>query len=239
MRALGLLIMLSLVACSAGNAETGEAAEAQGRGPTRDYDVSGFSAVSLRGSDDVEVRVGPAFSVRAQGPEELLERLEIVRDGDTLRVGRKSGSFSWRGGQGVTVYVTMPSIAAASVAGSGDMVVNGVSGGRFKASLAGSGDLSVPGMRVEDAELSLAGSGDLTGAGVARRLAVNLAGSGDVDARALTASEAVVSLAGSGDVRATVNGPVNVSLVGSGDVELGGDARCTVSKRGSGEVRCR
>ncbi|PAX07903.1 head GIN domain-containing protein [Sphingomonas lenta] len=240
MRILGLLVMLPLIACSAGKAESGEAAEARGRGPTRDYDVSGFTAVNLRGADDVEVRVGPGFSVRAQGPEEELDRLEIVRDGDTLQVGRKRGSgWNWGKSEGVTVFVTMPSIAAVGLAGSGDLAVDRVDGERFKASLAGSGNLSLGALRVEDAELSLAGSGDLTGAGVARRLAVKLAGSGDVDARQLTASEAVVSLAGSGDVRATVNGPVNVNLVGSGDVELGGDARCTISKRGSGEVRCR
>lgn len=239
MRGLWVLAVLPLIACSAGNAESGETVEPRGAGPSRDYDVAGFTAVSLRGSDDVQVRVGPTFSVRAQGPEEVLDRLEIRRDGDTLLVGRKRDAGGWWGGsEGATVFVTMPSIAAATVAGSGDMAVDRAAGPRFRAAVAGSGNLSFGDLRVEDAELSLAGSGDLTGAGTARRLAVKLAGSGDVDARQLTASEANVSLAGSGDVRATVNGPVNVNLVGSGDVELGGAARCTISKRGSGEVRC-
>lgn len=237
MRVSGLLVLLPLIACSAGNAESGERVEARGTGPSRDYDVAGFSGVELRGGDDVDVRVGPAFSVRAQGPSAELDKLEIVRDGDTLRVGRKRG-INWSKSEAVKVFVTMPRIAAASIAGSGDMAVDRVEGPRFSGAIAGSGNLSLGSIRVEDAELSVAGSGDLTGAGQARRLEMNIAGSGDIDARQLTASQAEVSIAGSGDARAQVNGPAEVNIVGSGDVELGGGARCTTSKMGSGEVRC-
>jgi hypothetical protein len=239
MRKLAALFMAPLMACSAGNAEPGEAVEPRGQGPSRTYDVSGFTGVGLRGSDDVEVRVGPAFSVRAQGPAEELDRLEIVREGDTLEIGRKrSSGMSWGKREGVKVFVTMPRLARAAVAGSGDMAVDQVMGDRFDAAVAGSGNLSIGRMDVGDAKLAVAGSGDLTGAGRARRLDLSVAGSGDIDARQVAATEAKVSVAGSGDVRARVDGPVAVSLVGSGDVELTGSPRCTITKRGSGEVRC-
>lgn len=234
----GALLPLILAACSAGNAETGEAVEPRGTGPSRDYDVSGFTSVSLRGSDDVDVRVGPDFSVRAQGPAAELDRLEIVREGDTLAIRRSGSRLGWGGSEAVKVFVTMPRIAAAAVAGSGDMLVDRVEGARFSAAVAGSGNLSVTAMRVGEAALSLSGSGDLVAAGAARRLNVKLAGSGDVDAREVTAAAATVALAGSGDIRATVDGPATVSLGGSGDIELGGNARCTVSKSGTGDVRC-
>lgn len=237
MRLSGMLMSLPLIACSAGNAESGEAAEARGKGPSRSFEATGFSGVELRGGDDVDVRVGPAFSVRAQGPSEELDKLEIVRDGDMLRVGRKRG-FNWGKSESVKVFVTMPRIAAASVAGSGDMVVDRVEGERFSGAIAGSGNLSLASIAVKDAELSIAGSGDLTGAGRAARLEMNIAGSGDIDARQLTADRAEVSIAGSGNARAQVNGPAEVDIVGSGDVDLGSGARCDVSKMGSGEVHC-
>lgn len=202
MRPLGLLMLLPLIACSAGNAETGEAAEARGTGPARTYDVAGFTGVELRGSDDVDVRVGPAFSVRAQGPSDELDRLEIRRDGDTLRIGRKRGNWGWSKGQGVKVFVTMPRISVAAVAGSGDMAVDRVDGDRFEGAVAGSGNLALGAIRADAAELSIAGSGDLTGAGRVRKLEMNIAGSGDIDARQLTAAEASVSIAGSGNARA-------------------------------------
>ena len=240
MRRMGLLMLLPLIACSAGNAETGEAAEARGAGPSRTFDVTGFTAVELAGVDDVDVRVGPAFSVRAQGPSEVLDRLEIRRDGDTLKVGRKRRS-GWKWSEkpgGVTVFVTMPHIAGASVAGTGNLQVDRVEGRRFAGAVAGTGDLLVRVLKVDEADLSIAGTGDLVAAGAARRLRMSVAGTGTIDARQITAREADVSVAGSGDVRARVDGPASVSLMGSGDVELGGAARCTTSKMGSGTVRC-
>lgn len=238
MRRSGLLMLLPLTACSVGNAESGEAVEARGSGPSRTFEAAGFTGVELRGADDVEVRVGPAFSVRAQGPSDELDRLEIRRDGDTLRVGRKKSMTGWGKSEGVTVFVTMPRIAEAAVAGSGDMRVDRVEGRSFSGAVAGSGNLSLGALAVEDAELSIAGSGDLTGAGRARRLEMNIAGSGDIDARQLRAERAEVSIAGSGNARAQVNGPAEVNIVGSGDADLGPGARCEVNKMGSGGARC-
>lgn len=238
MRALGLLVLLPLVACSGLKAESGDAVEPRGKGPQRVFDVSGFTAVELRGADDVDVRVGPAFSVRAQGPSEELNRLEIVREGDTLRVGRKRDMKFWGKSEGVKVFVTLPRLTAAAVAGSGDLAVDRVEGERFDGDLAGSGNLSVGEMRVDEARLSIAGSGDVTGAGAAKRLRMDIAGSGDIDARQLTANEARISIAGSGNAKATVNGPAKIDMMGAGNVELGGSPQCSTNKMGSGEVRC-
>jgi hypothetical protein len=239
MRPLSLLLALPIMACSAGNAASGETVEARGTGPSRDYDVAGFTQVDLRGSDDVDVRVGPAFSVRAQGPGDELDKLQIDRSGDTLRIGRKKNfGMSWNSGPGVKVFVTMPRLSGAAVSGSGDMTVDRVEGERFAGEVAGSGSLSIGAIRVGDAALSVAGSGDVIGAGSAGTLRMEIAGSGDIDARQLTAAQARVSIAGSGNARATVNGPAKISIAGSGDVELGGSPRCSTSTVGSGEVRC-
>lgn len=239
MRAIALLLTLPLLACSANAAGTDETAEARGTGPSRNYALSGFSAVDLRGSDDADIRVGPAFSVRAQGPAKELDRLEITRSGDSLRIGRKrTVGMNWSEGESVKVFVTMPRLLGAAVSGSGDMTVDRVEGDRFTGEVAGSGSLAVGRVRAGDVSLSVAGSGDVVGAGTARTLRMEIAGSGDIDARQLTASEARVSIAGSGNASAIVNGPARIEIAGSGDVELGGSPRCTTSKVGSGEVRC-
>lgn len=237
MRSLSLVAALTLVGCS----NTSDAAEPVGPRTTRTFAVSDFSAVALRGSDDVDVRVGTGFSVRAEGPVAELDKLEIVRVGDTLRIGRKKNlaGFSWGGGQrGVKVFVTMPRIVAAQIAGSGDLAIDRVEGQRFGGESAGSGNLSIATLSVSEARLSVGGSGDIAAKGRVERLTINLAGSGNVAAGGLTARSATVSLAGSGDVRAEVAGPARVALTGSGDVDLGRQARCTISKAGSGDVRC-
>lgn len=235
-----LAAALPIAACSmsSGDDDGQPGIAGQGSGNTRTYQVAGFTGIDLRGSDDVDVRVGPGFSVRADGDAKLLDRVKIEQVGTTLRIGRTATSgFSW-GGKGARIFVTLPSLAEASIAGSGDMTVDRVTGPNFKGAGAGSGTLAVGAVAVDALHLSLAGSGDIKLAGTTKSLEASIAGSGDLEAGGLTAMNADVSVAGSGSVRAAVDGPAKVSVMGSGDVDLGGKAHCETSKMGSGSVRC-
>ncbi|MDR6789016.1 hypothetical protein J2Y58_002385 [Sphingomonas sp. BE138] len=232
MRWAALLALVPLMACGAG--DDADAAPAQGTGSTRSYDLRDFTAVQLAGSDDVDVRVGGDFSVRAEGDPAILDKLRISKKGDRLIVSR-----DWTTARGeARIHVTLPVLTAVALNGSGDLSVDRVRTQRFEAALAGSGDLRLAQVEAGDLSLSIAGSGDIAAAGAAQTLRVSIAGSGDLSAGSLVATRAEVRVAGSGDVRATVRGPATVSSVGSGDVDLGPDARCTVRKAGSGEVRC-
>lgn len=231
-------MLLPLAAChlSSGGDDATPGVAASGTGPTRSYPVADFTGVELRGSDTVDVRVGPAFSVRAEGDPAVLDQLRIDKADGTLRIGRRRGVS--RGGHDAKVFVTMPRLAAAAVAGSGAMTVDRVAGDDFDASGAGSGSLAVATLAVRQATLSMAGSGTMTLGGRADRLKIDMAGSGKIDARNVKAAGAAVSVAGSGDVAATVAGAADVSMLGSGTVTLGPDARCQVSRLGSGTVTC-
>ena len=239
MRIIALIMLSGLAACSMSwnDDKDGPGVQGSGSGASRTYAVADFSGVELRGSDDVDVRVGAGFSVRAEGPTDELNKLRIDRDGDTLEIGRRKGD-SWGHHDKVKVFVTLPRLAQATVAGSGTMAVDRVEGATFAATVAGSGDLGITAMAVDEAELSIAGSGDLAAAGTAKAVTIDIAGSGDLTAPKLVAQQAKVSIAGSGGVRAAVEGTAEVSILGSGDVDLGKAAKCTVSKMGSGSVTC-
>ena len=242
MRILAIAALLPLAACGAmAQGDSGEGAAASGSGTTRSFAVGDFSKVELRGADDVVVTVGPAFAVRAEGPSKELEKLRITRDGGTLRIGRENSmNFNWGGSdnESVKVYVSMPRMEAASVAGSGDMTVDRVAGGDFAAAVAGSGDLSIGALQAASAKLAIAGSGGILAKGAAQSLDMSIAGSGDIDAGGLKASRAKVSIAGSGNAVADIAGPAEVSIMGSGSAQLGAGAKCTIDKKGAGEARC-
>jgi len=248
LRILGLLaIALPIAACHGHGYRDGDTTpgiKGSGSGASRTFPAADFTAVELRGSDDVDVRTGAAFSVRAEGPSDELDKLKIVREGDTLRIGRiDHDGLSWddfghHDGRKVKIYVTLPRLAEASVAGSGDMAIDKVDGAKFAGNLAGSGNLTVAALAVDAADLSIAGSGDMTVKGSAKQLGIDIAGSGSVDGSGLKAQGAKVSIAGSGDARADVTGPASVSVMGSGDVDLGSGAKCSTSKMGSGDVHC-
>lgn len=216
-----------------------DAGAQQMQGTERSYALTGFDSIELGGPDTVRVSVGPGFSVRATGPEETLDRLEITVKDDSLRVRRKrqaGGSFSRE--PGATVEVTMPAIRAAALGGSGTLNIDRVERGDFAAAVGGSGDLTLERVAVERMKAAIAGSGTLSLTGTARQLDASIAGSGDIAGGELVVERASVSVMGSGDVRAAVRGNAAVSVMGSGDVDLGPDARCTISKAGSGQVRC-
>jgi hypothetical protein len=233
---------LPLAACHASwdHDGAGGGYNAKNAGPmtSRTYDLAGFTAVDLRGSDDVDVKVGPAFSVKAEGGANVLDDLEITVANGTLRISRKSHSgWHWGDSDGAKIHVTMPAINAASVGGSGDLSVDRTQG-NFKGAIGGSGNLTVAAIGGGDVDLSIGGSGDLVASGTAGKLSAAVAGSGDIDAKGLTATSASVSVVGSGSVTGTVKGDADISIAGSGDVNLGGGAKCRVSAVGSGSANC-
>jgi hypothetical protein len=229
---------LLLGACNM-SADAQEAPAGGGGNAKRDFQVGAFDKVSLAGSHNVIVSVGGAPSVRAEGDPKVLDRLDIRVEGGELRIGSRSGiSISFKSHRSATIYVTVPSLAAASVSGSGDLKVDRVEGARFAAGIAGSGDIDIAALKVEAAEFEVGGSGDIRAAGTAQSASISLAGSGDLSLEGLETRRAKVAVAGSGDVRVRAMETADISIVGSGDVTLSGSAKCTISKMGSGEARC-
>ena len=187
------LALAALVGCSA----SAEDDAPTGVTETRRFAATGFDAVALKGSDNVTVRVGPAFAVSATGDTSVLDRLDIAVRNGTLEIGRKRESWGWNGnGRGAAVTVTLPALKAASLFGSGDMTVDRAQAPAFSASLAGSGDLDIGRVEAERLDLSLAGSGDLKLAGRAQSADMSIAGSGDIDAGGLSAETAALPIAG-------------------------------------------
>lgn len=210
----------------------------------RTYAVGGFDRVGQAGPNRVLVTVGPATSVRAEGPHQTLELYEVVVEHGSLSIRpKRDRHWNERDWQRhdiapATFYVTLPRISGASTAGSGDIRVDRVAGGHFAASVAGSGKVEIASLAVDNAEFSIAGSGDLLARGSARQARVSIAGTGDVKTRDVTSDDASISIVGSGNAALTVRHAAQVSIMGSGDVDIAGPARCTVSHVGGGSVRC-
>ncbi len=218
-------------------AVAGTPAGGSGDATTRSYAVSGFTGVTVTGSDNVEIAKGDAFAVTATGDPAVLDRLIIrVRDG-ALEVRRRSGvSISNRGS--ATVKVTMPVLTSIEAAGSGRITSDTLTGDDASVEIAGSGDVRLTGVAARKLGVAIAGSGAVEVAGTAEEVDAGIAGSGSLNGPTLSARTADISMAGSGSVTMAVSGPAEISMMGSGNVTLTGGATCTTSKMGSGEVNC-
>lgn len=235
--AIAAIPILALAGCNmVADAQRGGDGDAPRGTAERSFEVGAFEGVSLGGHNDVEVKVGGPVSVRAVGDAAELDRLEIeVRNG-TLRIGEKRNIGTHRGK--ALIYVTVPSLSAAAIGGSGDMKIDRAESRRFAGSIGGSGDIEIGQLKAGEASFSIAGSGGIKAAGTADSAETSIAGSGDIDLAGLTAVDADISIVGSGNtsIRATRN--ATVSIMGSGDAKITGGARCKISKMGSGSVDC-
>ncbi len=205
----------------------------------RKFTVTGFNEIEVSGPFDVVVSVGKGQSVRAVGTAKDLDRLKVEVSGNELRIGSKErGWMDWSDSDPVKIWVTVPSLKAASLAGSGDMQIDRVKTAAFVGSIAGSGDLTIASLAATNARLSIAGSGDLTASGSCGTAEVSIAGSGDVDISGLRCQTLSARVAGSGDITANATKDAKLSVMGSGAITVSGGAKCDISKMGSGSARC-
>ncbi|MBA4748437.1 MAG: DUF2807 domain-containing protein [Sphingopyxis sp.] len=219
--------------------DKGSVAAKTGPDGSRSFAAADFTGVELAGSDNVVVTRGNTFSVVANGPQDILDKLEVQVSNGVLVISRESQMMNWGSGKNATIAVTLPQLDKAELSGSGEMNVDAASGDAVDVVLSGSGNLEIATVTSKTLDVSLAGSGDLTiKSGKADRGDIALAGSGDVDVKGVTLTAADISIAGSGDIDATATGTADVALVGSGDVRLGGGAKCDSSELGSGKVSC-
>lgn len=237
-------IAAAVIAAAAATAACGNAAQ-ESAGPTvsRNYQVGNFDRIEVAGPYNVQVRTGSAPSASARGSEKMIERMIVeVKDGKLQIHPRENGGFNFHWGSGnghVDLVVTVPQLAGASIAGSGDISVDHARGDEFEGEVGGSGTITLGTVEVKSLKLSIGGSGDIkASSGTAESLDYSIAGSGGIDTGGLTAQDAKVSIAGSGSAKARATGTAQVSVMGSGDVDISGGAKCQVDKAGSGDVRC-
>ncbi len=206
---------------------------------TRSYQVGAFDRLEVSGPYEVNVVTGGKGGISAKGGENLLAETEVIVEDNVLKIQprkKKGVRWNWRNGKAVFT-VNAAALHGASIAGSGDVSVDKVSGD-FEGEVAGAGDLKVGQISGGRAKFDIAGAGAIEAAGKADAVDISIAGSGDMRLGGLASRTAEVSIAGSGNVKASASDSANVTIMGSGDVDISGGAKCKVSKAGSGNVRC-
>lgn len=150
----------------------------KGKPIARDWQATDrFNAVTLTGSDEMAVRHGERWQIRASGDPEILADLRFVIENGALTVSRR-----WRRSPlpgSARIEVTAPRVNAVTLAGSGDLVASG-NARNARISIAGSGAIEARGLMLGNASLTIAGSGDarLSANG---RVSANIAGSGSAE----------------------------------------------------------
>ncbi|MFP4227752.1 MAG: head GIN domain-containing protein [Salinivenus sp.] len=213
--------------------------------PTRETrEVAAFTEIGFSVPGTVHLRQGEPQSVEVEGPQEVLDQLEVVVEEQTLHI-RSEGSGSWlrwifgtsdRLETPVDVYVTVPTIEGLSVAGSGDIVgETPLQSSSLTLRNAGAGGFDLD-LDTDEVELQGAGAGTTRLRGRTERFSAEVAGAGDVEAAELRTTTADVSVAGAGSLRLHVTDRLSAQVMGAGNVRYHGDPDVERNVMGGGTV---
>ena len=202
--------------------------------------VGAFTEISLGGSSHVVVKQGSPQSVVVEASKDDLADFETDVQGSKLRLGFRNDNgrmFSNKNHGPVTVYVTVPSLTALRVGGSGKLEVNGnLEANAMTLAVSGSGDLLVPQLKAGHLETAVSGSGDVTVGGTCPSNEIRISGSGKVKAHDLKTETSRARISGSGDAHVYASRSADGAISGSGSVYVAGGAQLSSKTSGSGRV---
>jgi Putative auto-transporter adhesin, head GIN domain len=211
---LGGIVVLVLVDRSP-NTSTNQGATGSGVAATQARSLPPLTGVDVAGANNVVVRVGAPQSVIVHADSNLLARVTTQVTSGSLVIGNTPGTLNTR--SPMFVAVSVPSLDALTVDGSGNISVTGVNS---------------PSLTVR-----IPGSGTIHAAGKTALLDVGIGGSGTVVLSRLTARDATASIDGSGNIMLNATHSLDGKISGSGSIlYTGNPAQVTKSVSGSGTI---
>lgn len=191
-----------------------------------------FTKISIGVPAQVRLTKGP-FKVVLKGKD--LDDIQSTVKGDQLVIKRKKENWSFFGNDAddLTIYISMPSLEAASLSGSGKLEsLDQFTGKNIKLSVSGSGKMLLK-VVAENLDAHVSGSGSIETSGSAQNFEAHISGSGKVKAEDLRAGSVDVHISGSGDCYVHVDDKLEARISGSGNVRYTGSPT-TVNARTSG-----
>ena len=173
-----------------------------------------FTAVDLAGSNSVTVHVGDKQTVTVHGDDNLIRHVTTTVQGGTLAVGQNR-DFSTT--SPMSVEITVSALDAATLSGSGVVVVTGVAADHFTVRASGSGVLVVT--------------------GTATTLDATLSGTGDIRLDGLAAHDATATVSGTGRLLVNVSHSLDATVSGVGSIlYTGNPTDVTKNVTGTGSI---
>ena len=193
------------------------------KGPviTKELDLSGFDAITVNGSSDMELFQGESFQVLVKANEEVFNYIDYkVEDGVLILETKDHVNIR---AEEYDVTITLPVLKelivngaadvdikkgyAASenlnvqVNGAGDFDLSGIAVPSLSFTLNGAGDIEADGLDVQELSVAVNGAGDIDVSGKAGKASFSVSGAGDIDARGLECESVTTHKSGMASIR--------------------------------------
>jgi hypothetical protein len=204
---------------------------------TQEEPITGFDKVDISYSFDVNISQGESFSVVIRADDNLVEHLQVVKQGSTLKIGLKPNSPDLRSAT-LQAEVTMPELTGLDMSGSSHATITG-----FKSAQAlvvdASGASHLQGdIEADTVSFNLDGSSEVILTGSAQNVIIEEAsGSSDVNLTDFPVIDASVKAGGKSQVTVNVSGRLDVDASNGANVYyLGNPTLGTIDTTGSATV---
>jgi serine/threonine-protein kinase len=175
-------------------------------------DIKDFTAIQVDHAMQADVNRADSFRVSLTADDNILERVQAVRDGATLRIGLAPGSYRFR--ERPRAAITLPILERIGLSGASRATIRGFESDRpFRASTSGASTLEGS-INAGDADLDLDGASTVKLGGSARAARLHAEGASTLELADFTVS---------GD-------KLTIEAEGASTVRLRGTARAAVLK---------
>jgi hypothetical protein len=203
--------------------------------------VGSFSKIAFRVPGKLYLKQGSPQKVEIEADKDIIKEIETQIEGGRLVIEKEGKWFDWNSDDDdIKVYITVPTIEAVSVSGSGDVIgQTKITGTDLSFNVSGSGNLTLEVEASGKINGDVSGSGDISLTGKCKSYDGDVSGSGKVDLNLAIQDKADFSVSGSGKIEAKGSAEsVEAAISGSGKVLAANleTNRCEVRISGSGDV---
>ena len=201
--------------------------------------LKGFTKVNFGISGNLQIKIGPEFSVVLEGVKGDIDEVITEVSSDKLLIKQESWRFNFK--EKVNVYITMPEIEALSVSGSGKAEIMDPikEADNLTLNVSGSGRLITTDLEADSFNSNISGSGSISvgGSGMADRGEIVISGSGNYSGESFEIDHLSVVVSGSGSCFCKAGDSLDATISGSGNVTYAGNPKIDARTSGSGHVR--
>ena len=194
-----LLLTLCLSSCLIQKRKDVDTAEI-----TKNVTTSEFSSISIAGAYSLVYRQGDSCSVTMSGPKNLLDRVKVSHEGETLSIRQEDHSFTNMFGRKsmVTVYVTSPLLTEIVLAGTGNFnVADTMAVKKLNFNLSGAGSVNIDHLKCDTLQMNVSGAANMTlGLHDCHYSGINMQGAGNADVNYVNCGLSVCTIAGAGNM---------------------------------------
>lgn len=181
----------------------------------QDVDVAAFTRLDVGGSVTADVTVGPKQSVTIRSDDNIVEGMEFVVEGDTLRIRPHGGAFNFEPTDGIHVTISVPELEGVDASGAATVAIDRVSADGFSVDASGAADVTIDKSTAKNISVDASGAAEISvGSGSAAVLMADLSGAAQLDVIDLKAER--VTLDASGAAHGQVNAADDLDITLSG-----------------------